>query len=199
MSLGAGRLLGAALLLASFSGCARPEERKETPVKAVLAGEPTFAGVPAAGLLAGAVETDVPGELTMRVPGEWIGQQKLTPGHALFTSRDGRSVITVTEAAPETFSDAGVLTWAAKPWTKVTTPSVTPFRPLQLGRSVLPAEQAGGTALVEGKPAKAAYVRLKRITAKGTVAVLITTFVQNDAPAGDHALAEAIVRSLGTR
>ena len=194
---GAAWVLGGALLLAS---CAKPTERAER-VEATpgVGGEPVFQGVPAAGALASMVETDVPGELTMRVPGDWIGQQKLATGHAMFSSRDGRVVVTVTEAAPGLLSNDGVVGWATKPWTKVTTPSVGAFRPIALGRSALAAEQAGGTALLEGKPARAASVRLARATSKGAVAVLVSTFVRDDAASDDRARAEAAVRSLGTR
>ncbi len=179
--------------------CAKPEGRKDLANKAAASNASLFVGVPAAGLLTNAVETDVPGELSMRVPGDWIGQQKLANGHAMFASRDGNTVITVTEAAPDTFTDAGVLGWTARPWTKVTAPSVTGFRAIQLGRSNLPAEQATGTAKLDGKPARAAYVRLGRTTGKGALAVLVTMVVRDDAPSDDHARAEAIVRSVGTR
>lgn len=183
----------------SLTACAKPEARKAAGVQAASSNGPVLTGVPAAGLLTGAVETDVPGELSMRVPADWIGQQKLTSGHAMFAARDGRTVVTVTEAALDSFTDAGVLGWAAKPWTKTTAPSVTGFRAIQLGRSNLPAEQGTGTAMLEGKPARAAYARLRRSTGKGAVAVLVTMVVRDDAPSDDHARAEAVVRSLGTR
>jgi hypothetical protein len=190
-------------LTLSSCGLARPEGSapgsSAAKTNAARAPQLVVEGVPDASKLVEAVETDVPGELTVRVPSAWIGRQTLAPGHAVFTSRDGALTLAITDAGPAPATDQTALTWASRKWLNVTKPSIGAFAPTKLGRSGLPAERAEGTALVGGQPSHVVYVRLRRRTEPGEVSVLITLFVRDDANADERARAESVVRSIGTR
>lgn len=158
-----------------------------------------FEGSPEDALLARGTETDVAGELSIRVPSGWIAKQALAKGHAHFMSRDGRVVVTVTDTGATAPDDATVLHWLTRPWMKLGDVKLGTARPSQLGRSGLVAEEGEGSAKLAGESARMRYAKIDRITSAGRAHVLVLLVTAETSMAEDRARGHAAVQSLGPR
>jgi hypothetical protein len=162
-------------------------------------GESELEGVAAYARLENAADTEVAGDLTLRIPRDWIAQQNVEPGHAHFVSRDNKVFLAVSDNQDKQLDDHAIRQWLRRPWTKVKPPDFPPARSIRFGRSGLEAESAEAKSTREGVPAKVTYARLRRHGPNGVANVLVLLVVADDAPADEKALALASVRSLGTR
>lgn len=158
-----------------------------------------FEGSPEYALLARGTETDVAGELSIRVPSGWIAKQALAKGHAHFMSRDGRVVVTVTDTGDTPPDEATMVRWATRPWMKLGEVELSGARPTQLGRSGLVADEGEGSARLSGEQARVRYARIARPTSTGRAYVLVLLVTAETSMAEDRARGHAAVQSLGPR
>lgn len=198
-----GLMLG--FLAAAWLGCSPPraeggapgfEATKPTPA---APGTSDFEGVAAYALLDKAADTDVAGDLTLRIPNSWIAQQNIEPGHAHFLSRDNKVFLAISDNGPTQLDEHAIRQWLRRPWTKVNPPDFPAARSIRFGRSGLPAETAAAPSTREGAPARVSYARLRRGGPDAAANVLVVLIIADDTPPDERALAIAAARSLGTR